>query len=100
MEISGLKDEFELSREAKLEPCWSPEQIAGWLGENFPDDPEMRVSHETIYLSLFVQSKGALRKELTRFLADRPRQPATARPLGDERPGPAARHGQHQRTPG
>ena len=36
--------------------------------EEFPDDPEMRVSHETIYLSLFVQSRGALRKELTRYL--------------------------------
>jgi IS30 family transposase len=54
--------------EAKLAQRWSPEQIAGWLGEEFPDDPEMRVSHETIYLSLFVQSKGALRKELTRHL--------------------------------
>ena len=53
---------------AKLELCWSPGQIAGWLAENFPDDPEMGVSHETIYLSLFVQSQGALRKELTRFL--------------------------------
>ena len=39
--------------------------LAGWT---FPDDPEMRVSHETIYLSLFVQSRGALRKELTRYL--------------------------------
>ena len=39
----------------------------GWCGE-FPDDPEMRVSHETIYQSLFVQSRGALRKELTRYL--------------------------------
>ena len=36
--------------------------------DEFPDDPEMRVSHETIYLSLFVQSRGALRKELTRYL--------------------------------
>ena len=54
--------------EDKLEKRWSPEQIAGWLVEEFPDDPEMRVSHETIYLSLFVQSKGALRKELTRHL--------------------------------
>jgi IS30 family transposase len=34
----------------------------------FPDDAEMRVSHESIYLSLFVQSRGALRKELTRYL--------------------------------
>jgi len=54
--------------ETKLEQRWSPEQIAGWLGAEFPDDPEMRVSHETIYLSLFVQARGALRKELTRHL--------------------------------
>ena len=54
--------------EAKLELRWSPQQISGWLVEQFPDDPEMRVSHETIYLSLFVQSRGALRKELTRYL--------------------------------
>jgi IS30 family transposase len=54
--------------EAKLELRWSPTQISGWLVEEFPDDAEMRVSHETIYLSLFVQSRGALRKELTRYL--------------------------------
>jgi IS30 family transposase len=54
--------------EAKLELRWSPQQIAGWLSVEFPDDAEMRVSHETIYLSLFVQSRGALRKELTRYL--------------------------------
>ena len=48
--------------------AWSPQQISGWLVEAFPDDPEMRVSHETIYLSLFVQSRGALRKELSRYL--------------------------------
>jgi IS30 family transposase len=54
--------------EAKLELRWSPQQISGWLVEEFPSDPEMRVSHETIYLSLFVQSRGALRKELTRYL--------------------------------
>ena len=47
---------------------WSPEQISGWLSETYPDHPEMWVSHETIYLSLFVQSRGALRKELTRYL--------------------------------
>ena len=47
---------------------WSPEQIAGWLKVEFPDSPELRVSHETIYLSLFVQSKGLLRKELTKEL--------------------------------
>ena len=54
--------------EGKLELRWSPAQISGWLVEEFPDDPEMRVSHETIYLSLYVQSRGALRKELTRYL--------------------------------
>jgi IS30 family transposase len=54
--------------ESKLELRWSPQQIAAWLKASYPDDPEMRVSHETIYLSLFVQSKGALRKELTRYL--------------------------------
>jgi IS30 family transposase len=54
--------------EAKLKLRWSPAQISGWLVEEFADDPEMRVSHETIYLSLFVQSRGALRKELTRYL--------------------------------
>ena len=54
--------------EAKLELRWSPQQISGWLVRAFPDDPVMRVSHETIYLSLFVQSRGALRKELTRYL--------------------------------
>ena len=54
--------------ENKLELRWSPTQISGWLVHTFPNDPEMRVSHETIYLSLFVQSRGALRKELTCYL--------------------------------
>jgi hypothetical protein len=54
--------------EAKLAEYWSPQQISGWLAAAFPDDPEMQVSHETIYLSLYVQSRGALRKELTRYL--------------------------------
>jgi IS30 family transposase len=54
--------------EAKLERRWSPEQIARWLRRAYPDDPTMRVSHETIYLSLYVQGRGALRRELTRHL--------------------------------
>jgi IS30 family transposase len=54
--------------ETKLELRWSPEQIAGWLPAALPGDAEMRVSHETIYLSSFVQARGALRKELTRYL--------------------------------
>ena len=50
--------------ERKLEARWSPQQIASWLAETYPDHPEMQVSHETIYQSLFVQGRGALRKEL------------------------------------
>jgi transposase, IS30 family len=50
--------------ERKLEAKWSPEQISAWLALEYPDRPEMQVSHETIYQSLFVQSRGALRKEL------------------------------------
>ena len=52
----------------KLKQRWSPQQIAGWLKTIHPDDPEMQVSHETIYRTLFVQSRGALRKELTAHL--------------------------------
>src|SRR5688500_14767082 len=54
--------------EAKLARRWSPEQIAHWLRRAYPDDPTMRVSHETIYLSLYVQGRGALRRELARHL--------------------------------
>jgi IS30 family transposase len=54
--------------EAKLALRWSPQQIAGWLPLAFPEDSVMRVSHETIYLLLFVQSRGALRRELQRCL--------------------------------
>ena len=67
--------------EEKLAAWWSPQQISGWLTDAYPDDEEMRVSHETIYLSLFVQGKGALRHELTRCLRTRRaiRRPATKR---------------------
>ncbi|MFN2398537.1 MAG: IS30 family transposase [Gemmatimonadaceae bacterium] len=47
---------------------WSPQQIAARLVRDFPENPEMRVSHETIYQSLFVQGRGELRQELTRCL--------------------------------
>ena len=52
----------------KLAHKWSPEQIAGWLARTYPGRSEMQVSHETIYRSLFVQSRGDLRRELTRHL--------------------------------
>jgi DNA-binding CsgD family transcriptional regulator len=54
--------------EQDLSKKYSPEQIAGRLRVEFPDDPEMRVSHATIYQSLYVQSRGALRRELTAYL--------------------------------
>ncbi len=51
-----------------LEADWSPQQVAGMLPRLFPGDQAMRVSHETIYRSLFVQSRGQLRRELTAYL--------------------------------
>jgi IS30 family transposase len=51
--------------EHKLTCRWSPEQISAWLDRTYPDDLGMQVSAETIYLSLFVQSRGALRRELS-----------------------------------
>ena len=54
--------------EAWLREWWSPEEIARRLRIEFPDDPMMWVSHETIYQSLFVQGRGELRRELTRCL--------------------------------
>src|SRR5512135_1982389 len=47
---------------------WSPEQVSAWLAAEFPDRPEMRVSHETIYQSIYVQARGALRRELAASL--------------------------------
>jgi transposase, IS30 family len=52
----------------RLEQLWSPEEIARRLPLLYPDDPQMRVSHETIYQSLFVQGRGELRRELARCL--------------------------------
>jgi transposase, IS30 family len=54
--------------EVRLKLNHSPEQISARLVLDFPDDPEMRVSHETIYRSLYVQGRGALKHELTRHL--------------------------------
>ena len=67
--------------EAKLVSRWSPQQIAGWLTRTYPGDREMQVSHETIYMALFVQPRGALRKELGRYLRTRRlvRRPRAAR---------------------
>jgi len=52
----------------KLKELWSPEQIAGWLKSTYPDDENYQVSHETIYRSLYIQARGALKKELLQHL--------------------------------
>jgi IS30 family transposase len=51
--------------EAGLERCWSSQRISARLKLEHPDDLEMRISHETIYLSLYVQSRGELRRQLS-----------------------------------
>ena len=80
-----------------LERLWSPQEIAERLRLEFPDDPMMQVSHETIYQSLFVQGRGELRRELARCL----RSGRTARRhqgrVGEARQEP--RHGHDQRAP-
>jgi IS30 family transposase len=56
---------------AKLRRKWSPEQIAGWLKRTWPGEPHNQVSHETIYRSLFIQTRGVLKKELLDHLRSR-----------------------------
>jgi len=70
--------------QAWLGEQWSPEQISAMLARQFPDDPEMRVSHETIYQAIYVQGRGALRRELAVCLRTgralrKPRRQAAAR---------------------
>jgi IS30 family transposase len=82
-----LECSAELARlvSARLSEDHSPAQIAAWLRREYPDNEAMRVSHETIYRSLYVQSRGALRRELCRHLrSGRQRR----------RPRGASRHGQ------
>ena len=58
---------------SKLMQDWSPEQIAGWLKQQYPSDESLRVSHETIYRSLFIQARGALKQELIQHLRSKRR---------------------------
>jgi len=67
--------------------AWSPEQISHRLKREFPDDESMRISHETIYQSLYIQGRGALKRELTAYLR-------TGRALRE----PRARTGRSGRT--
>jgi IS30 family transposase len=68
--------------EGKLLLRWSPQQISGWLKDAYSGDQEMHVSHETIYLTLFVQSRGGLKRELAQHLRTTRanRRPKGARP--------------------
>ena len=68
--------------EDKLAIRWSPEQISGWLRRTYPADEAMHVSHETIYLTLFIQARGGLKRELTQHLRTRRinRRPKGKRP--------------------
>ena len=75
----GVSHQLRKVVEAKLELWWSPRQISDWLIDEYGDSEEMRVSHETIYQSLFIQGKGTLRKELWRCLRS---GRATRRPQG------------------
>lgn len=52
----------------KIQRQWSPEQVAGWLKRTYPDDASRQVSHETIYRTLYIQSRGALKHELLAHL--------------------------------
>lgn len=72
---------------AKLMLDWSPEQISKWLKVTYPENSELQVSHETIYKSLFIQTRGALRKELTAHLRKQReiRKPQNAKRLDDGR---------------
>jgi IS30 family transposase len=71
----------------KLQQNWSPRQIAGWLPKAYPHDHSMRVSHEAIYRTLFIQARGALKEELLGHLRTRRkmRQGKTATHKGDLR---------------
>jgi IS30 family transposase len=75
----------------KLRLQWSPEQIAGWLKRHYPEDESLHVSHETIYRSLFVQSRGVLKKALMKQLRSRRqmRRGKTATLKGQRRDHPA-----------
>ena len=73
----------------KLTQRWSPEQIAGWLKKTYPEDENYQVSHEIIYRSLYVQARGALKKELIKHLR-------TRRSIRQSRHGNSSGEGQGQ----
>src|ERR1700692_1113309 len=66
--LLALRRKLRLIVASKLILNWSPEQISGWLKGRYPSNESMRVSHETIYRSLFIQARGVLKKELMQHL--------------------------------
>ena len=73
--LCRLATNWELQRlvAVKLKQDWAPQQIAGWLKDEYPKNPGLWVSHETIYRSLFVQARGVLKKELLGHLRSKRR---------------------------
>jgi len=69
----AIHEKLQKSVASKLILDWSPEQVSGWLKIQYPDDEGMRVSHETIYRSLFIQARGVLKKELIGHLRSKRR---------------------------
>src|SRR5881397_34227 len=83
----------------KLALQWSPEQISGWLKREFPADEGMQLSHETIYCSLFVQTRGVLKKELMEHLRTaRQMRPSQRRHHEEQTAWTACRRGLDPRT--
>ena len=86
----------------KLRHDWSPQQIAGWLKSAHPDDEALRVSHETIYRTLFVQTRGVLKKELVdicgRILRSAAQVTPRQRPIDEGRSWTRSRSGSGQRA--
>jgi IS30 family transposase len=69
----ALHEKLRTTVASKLTEDWSPQQISGWLKTEYPKDESLRVSHETIYRSLFIQARGALKKELIQHLRSKRR---------------------------
>src|ERR1700722_3360682 len=71
--LLAMHDQLRKIVASKLILDWSPKQISGWLKRQYPKDQSLRVSHETIYRSLFIQARGALKQELLEHLRSKRR---------------------------
>jgi IS30 family transposase len=84
--------------EAKLALKWSPQQISRWLQGTYPGDPEMHVSHETIYMSLYVQGRGAIAPGAAPRSTHGSGSPS-AEEVAGQRSGSDSEHGPHHERP-